>query len=190
MQTFILPGAISLAQSILQLLPYECVTGCWVLSVCLLFFWSRNTRQPHSAASLRRCWRSSTQQRSWSMRPEARAAPRLSPWAPLRSPAALTLAGWTRSWPRWRRMYALMDTLLLFTSKRVDMLVLTQPICEGIPDCGGRVWAGRDLGRPGAVCSQYQQRHHRHWACLPGGPGGHCRCSGPAVRAAGSRQSF
>lgn len=78
----------------------------WLLNSvrALVFFWSRNTQQPHSAASPRRCWRSWTPQRSWSMRPEVRAAPRLSPWAPLRSPEALTLAGWTRSWPRWRRM--------------------------------------------------------------------------------------
>ena len=72
-------------------------------SMCMCF-WSRSTRRRLSAASPQRCWRFWTPQRSWLVRLEVRASPRPSPWVLLRSPTAPRPGGWTRGWPRWRKM--------------------------------------------------------------------------------------
>lgn len=48
----------------------------------------------------------------------------------------------------------------LFTFNVSKIRVTNSTPCEGLPDCWGRVRAGRHPGRPGAVRSQYQQRHH------------------------------
>lgn len=135
--------------------------------------------------------------RSSSVRQEVTATPHLSPWVLLPSPAAPRPTGWTRSWLRWRKMWAKghlspltfllcgFSTQKMLTFNRLGNFTSGLP-CTGVPDRWCCVRAGGDTGGAGAVRSQYQQWNHRYRAGLPGGPGGHCSCSGPAVWTTGA----
>lgn len=78
----------------------------------------------------------------------------------------------------------------ILTFSHTESIMSAPPLYIGVPDCGGCLRTWGYTGRPRAVRSQHQQRHHRHRAGLPGGPGGHCCCSGSAVWTTGNRVFF